>query len=89
MQLAGPHSMLEIDEAGQVSARTRKQLRLISPLPCLRRGALQRIDAVKIALTTIIVVSITANVTLAKMKPANLRPLRSAIIVPRRCQGKA
>ena len=35
MQLAGPHSMLEIDEAGQVSARTRKQLRLISPLPYL------------------------------------------------------
>jgi hypothetical protein len=30
------------------------------------------------------VVSITANVTLAKMKPTNLKPLRSTIVVPRR-----
>ena len=41
-------------------------------------------DAVRIALTTIVAVSITANVTLAKMKPTNLKPLRSAIVVPRR-----
>jgi len=35
------------------------------------------------------VVSITANVTIAKMKPTNLKPLRSAIVVLRRCQGDA
>jgi len=32
----------------------------------------------------IVVVSITANVTLAKMKPTNLKPLRSTIVVLRR-----
>ena len=37
----------------------------------------------------IVVVSITANVTLAKMKPTNLKPLRSAIVVLSRCQGDA
>jgi hypothetical protein len=33
------------------------------------------------------VVSITANVTLAKMKPTNLKPLRSTIVVLRRFFG--
>ena len=35
----------------------------------------------------IVVVSITANVTLAKMKPTNLKPLRSTIVVLRRFFG--